>query len=97
MSVMQATKSSQAGERTQEIELENTVRYQYSKTWGREGRVIEIATNGDGGRARVLWSREFYTGNIPVGGEASMGYLPFSREKKLNVRTWVAMNRLSKI
>lgn len=58
------------------------VSYQYSKSWRRFGTVIE---NGEG-RALVLWTREIYTG-------FSTG--DFKRESTLNVRTWVAVARLT--
>jgi hypothetical protein len=58
------------------------VRYAYSPRCTREGTIIEE----NGNRARVHWTREWFVGHGDIrGGKA------FS----LNVRTWVAKQRLT--
>ena len=58
------------------------VRYAYSPRCTREGIIIEE----NGNRARVHWLREFFVGRGDIRGGKAF---------PLNVRTWVAKQRLT--
>jgi hypothetical protein len=71
-----------AKRRAAQTSAARTVRYNYSSYRVREGVIIEETE----ARTRVLWTREFFVGK----GDVRAG-----RAFPINVRTWVAKQRLT--